>query len=139
VKTGKLCPEGWHVPSDDEWTTLENYLIANGYNYDGTTSGNKIAKSLAATTNWAATTVTGAVGNTDFPAYRNKSGFSGLPGGYRDINGSFYYVGPYGTWWSSTEYSTAYAGYRYLYYDYYNVSPNISYKEQGFSVRCVRD
>ena len=37
----EFAPEGWHVPSDAEWTTLENYLIANGYNYDGTTTGNK--------------------------------------------------------------------------------------------------
>ncbi|MFY0690217.1 MAG: BspA family leucine-rich repeat surface protein, partial [Cyclobacteriaceae bacterium] len=43
VETGELCPTGWHVPSDTEWTTLEDYLIANGYNYDGTTSGNKLA------------------------------------------------------------------------------------------------
>lgn len=48
----KVCPTGWHLPSDTEWTTLENYLIANGYNYDGLTIGNKIAKALASTSLW---------------------------------------------------------------------------------------
>ncbi|MDD4729737.1 MAG: FISUMP domain-containing protein, partial [Dysgonamonadaceae bacterium] len=46
VNTNKLAPTGWHVPTDAESTTLENYLIANGFNYDGTTTGNKIAKSM---------------------------------------------------------------------------------------------
>ena len=48
----EFAPEGWHVPTDAEWTELENYLIANGYNYDGTTEGNKIAKAMASTTGW---------------------------------------------------------------------------------------
>ena len=49
VNTGKLAPVGWHVATDDEWTILGNYLMANGYNYDGTTTSNKYAKSLATT------------------------------------------------------------------------------------------
>ena len=48
----KLAPEGWHIPSNEEWQILENYLINNGYNYDGTTEGNKIAKAMASTTGW---------------------------------------------------------------------------------------
>ena len=139
VKAGKLCPTGWHVPSDAEWTTLENYLIANGYNYDGTTTGNKIAKSLAAATNWAPSTITGAVGNTDFPAYRNKTGFSALPGGYRVNNGTFNYIPSYGYWWSSSEPGISFAWSRYLGYDYSYVSRFSYNKEFGFSVRCVRD
>ena len=46
----EFAPLGWHVPTDAEWTTLEEHLIANGYNYDGTTTGNKIAKSMASNT-----------------------------------------------------------------------------------------
>jgi uncharacterized protein (TIGR02145 family) len=69
-----VCPTGWHVPSDAEWTALENYLIANDYNYDGTTNGdrstnNKIAKSLAATIKWNSFNRIGIIGNTDYPTY----------------------------------------------------------------------
>ena len=103
VNTGKLAPTGWHVPSDAEWTTLENYLIANGYNYDGTTTGNKYAKALASATGWYSYSSTGAVGNTDYPAKRNVTGFTALPGGYRYGGGAFYDIGYYGYWWSATE------------------------------------
>ena len=54
----QFAPEGWHVPSDTEWTTLENHLIANDYNYDGTTTENKIAKAMASTTGWNSSTTT---------------------------------------------------------------------------------
>jgi uncharacterized protein (TIGR02145 family) len=64
LATGKLAPQGWHVPTDADWDTLHNYLIANGYNWDGTTTGNKIAKSMAAQTDWyTGTTTVGAIGN----------------------------------------------------------------------------
>ena len=48
IETKKLAPEGWHIPTHEEWQQMEEYLISNGYNYDGTNEGNKIAKSLAA-------------------------------------------------------------------------------------------
>jgi uncharacterized protein (TIGR02145 family) len=63
VSTGNLAPKGWHVATDAEWTTLQNYLITNGYNYDGSTSGNFIAKSLADTLIWDADTGSGTIGN----------------------------------------------------------------------------
>jgi len=62
--------------------SLENYLIANGYNYDGTTTGNKIAQSMAAKTGWTSSTTPGAPGY-DLNS-NNSSGFSGMPGGRRD-------------------------------------------------------
>jgi uncharacterized protein (TIGR02145 family) len=52
VSTGNLCPTGWHVPIDADWTILENYLIVNGYNFDGRPTDNMIAKSLASATGW---------------------------------------------------------------------------------------
>ena len=52
IKTGKLAPIGWHVPTDKEWIILQEYLINNGYNWDGTKEENKIAKALASTTGW---------------------------------------------------------------------------------------
>ncbi len=105
-----ICPAGWHLPSDDEWTQLETFLADNGYNYDGSTGGSdtygvrtKIAKSLASESGWNSYSETGTVGNTDCPEYRNKSGFTALPGGIRYSDCTFYYVGLYGYWWSSTE------------------------------------
>jgi len=76
-----ICPDGWHIPVEEEWTELENYLIANGYNYDGSSIGNKISKSMASTSGWTESTNEGAIGN--FQENNNKSGFNGLPGGYR--------------------------------------------------------
>jgi len=81
VNTGKLCPTGWHVPSDAEWTTLEDYLIANGYNYDGTTIDNKIAKAMASSSGWESYSEVGVIGNDDYPEKQNASGFTALPGG----------------------------------------------------------
>lgn len=137
VNTDKLAPTGWHVPTEAEWTTLENHLIVYGYNYDGTTTGNKIAKSLAATTGWSTYDGTGAVGND--LTKNNTSGFAGLPGGERGSNGSFNGVGYYGIWWSSTQNETYYAWFRDLNYDISSVSSYYGSKNYGYSVRCVRN
>ncbi|CAI8213762.1 MAG: Uncharacterised protein [Formosa sp. Hel1_33_131] len=83
----EFAPEGWHVPSDAEWTTLEEHLIANDYNYDGTTTGNKIAKAMASTSGWNSATNIGAPGNNQ--SSNNSSGFNGFPEGFRSFNGSF--------------------------------------------------
>ena len=133
-----IAPVGWHVATDEEWTTLENYLITNGYNYNGSTSGDNYAKSLAATIDWATDSGTGTIGND--LTINNRSGLSALPGGLRfDNNGTFYHVGLNGDWWSSTESSTNYAWYWSMYYNYSSVVRNDATKQHGFSVRCVRD
>jgi uncharacterized protein (TIGR02145 family) len=139
VKTGRLCPAGWHVPGDDEWTLLENFLIANGYNYDGTTTGNKIAKSLAYTSHWNSSTNTGAVGNSDYPLVRNKTGFSALPAGYRVDQGDFSNVGLAGVWWSSTQDPTIYVWARWIDFLLVNIDRGNFPKYFGMCVRCVRD
>jgi len=135
------CPPGWHLPSDAEWTQMEEYLIANGYNYDGTTSGNRIAISMASATGWNSSTNTGAIGNTNtaYDAYRNKSGFTALPGGYRRTLGPFYNVGFDGYWWSSTQSSGHYAWHRHLYFSSSHVAGPSTVRSAGFSVRCLRD
>jgi len=132
------CPPGWHLPSDAEWTALENYLIVNGYNYDGTTSENKIAKSLATATGWNFNTNEGAVGNSDFPEKQNSTGFSGIPGGYRFYDGNFYWFWC-GFYWSSSESGSTSASSRHLCPDTFYFGHGNDYKEYGFSVRCVRD
>jgi len=137
VNTKKLAPTGWHVPTGAEWTTLENYLIANGHNYDGSTTENKIAKSIAATAGWSTSTTIGSIGND--LTKNNTSGLAGLPGGYRNSDGAFSGVGYGGGWWSSTEDSPGDAWARYLSYYYSYVYSYNANKQCGFSVRCVRD
>ncbi len=137
------CPDGWHLPSDTEWTQLENYLANNGHNYDGTTGGGrlKIAKSLASASGWDSSSETGAVGNTDYPTYRNKSGFTALPGGYLDTSYGFSYIDIHSYWWSATTYVSFadLAHRRLLSYNWSYVNGQSSNKKYGISVRCVRD
>jgi len=137
VNTGKLAPIGWHIPNDTEWPILENYLIANGYNYDGTTTGNKIAKSLAATTDWYSSSNIGSIGND--LTKNNTTSFEALPGGGRHGTGIFNDVGDAGCWWSSTEDGTIHAWFRYLNYNSSSLGEFDRAQSYGFSVRCIRD
>ncbi|MBL7931569.1 MAG: fibrobacter succinogenes major paralogous domain-containing protein [Bacteroidia bacterium] len=143
VNTQKLCPKGWHVPSDEDWTKLETYLANNGYNYDGSNSTTnvraKIAKALAEKSGWTADASAGAVGNSDYATYRNKSGFAGLPGGFRADNGTFNYVGEYSIWWSASEENPNCAWYRDITYNNPMVDRAYGFKKNGFYVRCIKD
>lgn len=131
-----VCPDGWHLPSDAEWTDLTDYLTNNGFGYEG--SGSDIAKSMASTSGWTTYSIAGTVGNDQ--ASNNSSGFSALPGGSRSSNfGTLYNVGGSGNWWSSSEYCSSFAFNRYLYYGDASVYRFSSNKSNGFSVRCVRD
>jgi uncharacterized protein (TIGR02145 family) len=132
----EFAPEGWHVPTDAEWTTLEEYLIAKGYNYDGTTSGNKIAKAMASTTGWTSSTSAEGVGNDQ--STNNSSGFNAFPEGNRYSSGSFRSEGNLAVFWSSTEDDSNSAWYRYLYISFSNLYRNSNFKRNGFSVRFVR-
>jgi len=137
-----IAPKGWHVPNYNEWMILEYYLVTKGYNYDGSTQGNKIAKSLASAKKWQNSTNPGSVGNTDYPTYRNKTGFTALPSGCRHCfsNGSFGSIGSHGYWWSATESGTKTAWYRYMGSNSSKLGKqDKSNKENGFSIRCVMD
>jgi uncharacterized protein (TIGR02145 family) len=139
VNSGRLAPKGWHVPTDVEWTQMENYLIENGYNWDTTKDGNKIAKAMAARTDWVSHTNPGAIGND--VSTNNRSGFTALPGGFRIEHGDFYDIGHHGYWWSATEYDASRVWRRSLYYD--KIHPVRTYstlhKGCGFSVRLLKD
>jgi uncharacterized protein (TIGR02145 family) len=112
------CPKGWHLPSDAEWTALTDF--AGGSSNAG--------KKLKSASGWNSN----GNGTDEF-------GFSALPGGFGNSDGSFGYVGDYGDWWSSTEYNAAYAWGRDV--DYYNadVDRGSDGKASFFSVRCAQD
>ena len=134
----EFAPEGWHVPSDAEWTTLEEYLIANGYNYDGTTTGNKIAKAMASNTGWYSSSNTGVPGNNQ--SLNNSSGFNAFPvGNYGGNSLEWGNEGEVAHFWSSTESSPG-VWIRTLTRNFDNLysSSNLA-KYNGFSVRFVRD
>jgi uncharacterized protein (TIGR02145 family) len=127
-----IAPEGWHVPTDAELKQLEMYLgmsqaEADDYGWHGTDEGGKLKE--AGTTHWNAPN-TGAT---------NESGFSALPGGYRDYGGFFGNMGYYAHFWSSAEHHSGSAWDRYLGYNRSRVYRYYNYNQSGFSVRCVRD
>ena len=117
----KVCPRGWHLPSDEEWQTLVDF--AGGDAIAGT--------KLKATSGW----------NTgrDYIAGTDNYGFSALPGGFGFSDANFGNFGGSGLWWSRTEFSNNDAYYRYMYYYESEVSRKYYYKSRLFSVRCVQD
>ena len=121
VNTGKLAPAGWHMPTDAEWTVLTNFLGGDSI------AGGKMKET--GITHWMSPN-TGA---------DNSSGFTALPGGYRNYIGIFYHLQMDGYYWTSTPAS----GYGYLRYFYYNsaavVSRNNGGLTDGFSVRCLKN
>jgi uncharacterized protein (TIGR02145 family) len=114
-----LCPTGWHVPTDAEWTLLENFLGGS------TVAGGK----LKALTTW----------NSPNTSATNSSGWTGLGGGYRTSVGNFFSQGNFGYWWSSSFDISNNGQYRRLDYNNAVVTHNSVNKQYGFSVRCLHD
>jgi uncharacterized protein (TIGR02145 family) len=113
-----LAPQGYHIPTDNEWTTLTTYL-----------GGEEVAGTkMKSTSGWD------AYGNGS-----NVSGFYGLPGGYRNSSGTFSDVGGSGCWWSSTENDTVSSWNRYLNFYFGIVGRGDLSMGDGFYVRCLRD
>jgi uncharacterized protein (TIGR02145 family) len=113
-----LCPAGWHVPSDDEWTVLTDYLGGLAV------AGGKLKSTLL----WDSK-------NSGYVS----SGFNAFPGGDRDLSGIYDYVGSYGSWWSGTESASSGSLNRVLNYYSSNVNRNNVNERFGFSVRCIKD
>jgi len=116
-----LAPEGWHVSSDDDWREIIFML-----------NGKDLAADLmkeTGTSHWKSKNTTAT----------NKTGFSGLPGGYRIDNGKFFYLGELGNWWSPGVDDSKYAKYQYMSYQYSKLFWFVNSKSFGYSVRCIKD
>jgi len=121
VNTGKLCPTGWHVPSDAEWTVLTDFLDGEGV------AGGKLKE--MGYSHW----------EVPNEGATNQYGFTALPGGLRLDIGSFNYLGYYGFWWSASEYDTGNSWNRKMSFSN-KISERIhATKRIASSVRCVKD
>lgn len=125
-----IAPIGWHIASDTEWKTLEDYVATNL----GTSTS--VAQALATQTDWAESTLTDVVGNL---FTNNSSGFCALPAGLRGDYGDFNYMANYSGWWTSTSKDAYSAWFRSMNFYGKTVGRNVYGKYYGLSVRCVKD
>jgi len=121
VNTGKLCPSGWHVPTDFEWNTFLNYLGGAE-----SAAGKLIAVESG---HWFCANI----------GMTNATDFSALPGGYRFADGNFGMINYQGNWWTSTASSTGNAWYRSMFCEDFGVLRNEYNIKEGYSIRCVKD
>ena len=120
--TLNICPEGWHVPTDADWTTLTTELGGESV------AGGKL-KSIGTVSYWSSQSA-----GTD-----NSSGFSALPGGFRFNVGNFADISSSTIFWSATEIYNDFALFRYQNTSSGNVGRDPNYKSAGASVRCLRN
>jgi uncharacterized protein (TIGR02145 family) len=121
IDNRKLCPEGWHIPTNEEWTTLTTYL--GGLDI----AGGKMKE--AGLEHWYGPN-TGA---------DNQSGFTAFGSGFRDLTGVYAGIKELAYYWSSSEYSPTHGIGRKLFYDFSSVSFSGNYKQTGCAVRCIKD
>jgi uncharacterized protein (TIGR02145 family) len=133
------CPDGWHLPTQEEWDELTDFLIDNEDYYDSEDE-DSIAKALASKRGWEEYNEEGTIGND--PEENNSTGFNGKPGGWFDYYQDKYFLSEwYGIWWTATEDEgdddNAYT--RQLLNDEKYLNDASEDKEFGYSVRCVKD
>ncbi|MDR0515688.1 MAG: fibrobacter succinogenes major paralogous domain-containing protein [Fibromonadaceae bacterium] len=129
----KACPKGWHLPSNDEWDKLFRHVDGDKGTkspYESETAG----KYLKSKEGWNWNNDDGISGNGE-----DTYGFSALPDGYGNPNGSFGDVGDYCQWWSSSEDDSDYAYIRYMVHDLDNAFWVSGANDRLYSVRCVGD
>lgn len=126
-----ICPSGWHAPSDAEWCQLEQFLdgsiTCSSTAYRGTVAGGLLKET--GTAHWQNPN-TGAT---------NGSGFTALPGGYSELDGSYGSLTTFGYFHTSTESTSTRDWYRGLYYGTIQIGRYDDNKSYGYSVRCVKD
>ncbi len=116
-----VCPMGWHIPSNQEWTILTSYLGG------GSPAGGKMKE--AGLAHWTSPNTGGT----------NESGFNALPGGFRFWNGTFVNILNNGDYWSSSSLNATRAWYRFLFFDNTSASQFDDDKKLGFSARCLKN
>ncbi len=116
-----ICPSGWHVPTDAEWTTLNDFLG------DSSVAGGKLKET--GTSHWKDPNSNAT----------NEYGFTALPGGFRGTDGTFYDLNEWGNWWSSTPYDDYQSWLRWLSYEDGILGRGYYSDPSGMSVRCLQD
>lgn len=133
IKHQGICPDGWHIPSDDEWKIMEMYLgmnqgTVNAENWRGTYEGGSLKETGYKHWNYPNTGAT------------NGSGFSALPGGDCWPNMEFHRMGFDAYFWTSSEYNNLFSWYRRLNNNYSSIYRYYGFsKKYGRSIRCVKD
>ena len=135
----EFAPEGWHVPSNENWSGLIDYLIGNGFNFDGSTTGNKIAKAIAAKSGWAVSDIEGVPGFNQIT--NNSSAFNILPLGTVSADGVSINAASNSVLWSSTEDGSQNPWRMFVHWGTksFSLAQGGALKNDGFSVRFVRD
>jgi len=119
VNSSKLCPDGWHVPTDKEWTVLSDFL-------GGEMDAGDMLKAAS------------GIWDEDGQG-TNETGFTALPGGRRDVAGEFAAFGEFGYWWSATDFDVDNSWERSMRYSGSDVFRSVFNKRDGISVRCLKD
>ena len=143
VGAGKVCPEGWHVPTVDEWISMKDYLVVNGFNYADNQEA--VAKSIASKTGWDVPqpflyqgslipVPDDVVGKNQ--QNNNSTGFNGFPAGIRGPDGSFSAIGAETVWYSASGTTTA-ADFS-IASSSADLQQAYDYRSAGFSIRCIK-
>ncbi len=137
--TQGICPDGWHIPTDAEWTVLTTYVNTASFNYRCNGVSGNIGKALASNNGWTSATTSCVVGNDQ--QTNNATGFNILPSGWHSFSPDFWDRGNLAFLWTSSPVSYG-AYYLYLYYDdalFYPLSYYWQGQEDGLSIRCIKD
>jgi uncharacterized protein (TIGR02145 family) len=130
-----VCPIGWRVPTDGDFTTLRDYLVNNGFGFGG--SGINIGKALASTSGWTVSTTAGDVGYQQ--ASNNITGFNALPSGFLNGAGGLYQELGASAYWRTTTSTGAFSSWYFtLQYNFGYLGRNDYGSWNGYAVRCVK-